>query len=38
VLSALLLAGSLVPLVAMLIALFAAAWMRDEARVERSRG
>jgi hypothetical protein len=37
VLSALLLAGSLVPLAAMVIALFAAAWLRDGARAERSR-
>jgi hypothetical protein len=36
VLPALLLAGSLVPLVAMLVALFAAAWLRDGARAERA--
>jgi hypothetical protein len=38
VLSALLLAGSLVPLAAMVIALFATAWLRDGSRAERSRG
>jgi hypothetical protein len=37
VLAALLLIGSLVPLAAMVIALFAAAWLRDDARAQRSR-
>jgi hypothetical protein len=35
VLQALLLAGGLVPLAAMLVALFAAAWLRDEAPARR---
>jgi hypothetical protein len=38
VLSALLLAGSLVPLAAMVIALFTFARLRDGSRAERSRG
>jgi hypothetical protein len=37
VLAALLLIGSLVPLAAMVIALFAAAWIRDDVRGQRSR-
>jgi hypothetical protein len=37
VLAVLLLVGSLLPLAAMLVALFAAAWLRNGARVEAAR-
>jgi len=37
VFAALLLAGSLVPLIAMLVALFVAAWLRSGARLEAAR-